>query len=89
MNSEKQHIWIWVKFMDYEFRSRLNGYNKRGYTHMIDNIINPILIYHLFKDNEKAIELCKEGADGIKFINGDHFHIYLFLELEKMIKDLK
>ena len=43
----------------------------------------------LIKKAFKIIELCKEGADGIKFINGDHFHIYLFLELEKMIKDLK
>lgn len=88
MTNKQKHIYVWVKFMDYEFRMCIENYSIKGYTLLINDYINPILFVYLFKNKEKTIELCREGTMLVKDINGNHFHMYLFLELEKMIQKL-
>ena len=86
LTKDQKHIFIWIRYIDFEFRMSIKNLNKIGYEYLINEIVNPIMIDYLFKDNNKAIELCKLGMEKVKFINGNHFHIYLFSELEKMIE---
>ena len=87
LTKEQKHILIWIKYIDFEFMMSAKNFNKNGYEHLINKIVNPIMNYNIFKDNNKVIELCKLGMEKVKSINGNHFHIYLFSELEKMIKE--
>jgi len=92
LTQKEKYIWVWVKFIDFEFREYAKykiEHVKKAYIQLVNEILNPILINHLFNDDDKVAELCEKGAFYIKEINGNHFHIYLFKELSRMIQERK
>jgi hypothetical protein len=87
---EMMDIWVWVKFMDYEFRNYVdNKIQTHQYSTLINDFINPIIIDYLFKDNKKVLEICDDGRHFVKKINGNHFHIFLFIRLQELIKNFE
>lgn len=78
-------IFIWIRHLRFEF---LDYDHWRGYNNVINDIINPIEIGFMHKQYEGLIELCKEGVDTVKLLNGNHYHMNLFIELEKLLREL-
>lgn len=59
-----------------------------GYVKIFNNIITPIELLFSDEKYKEIIALCDEGRDRVKDINGNHFHILLFIDLKEMISEL-
>lgn len=81
---EEKIIFIWIRHLRFELREHKHIH---GYINIIDNIVYPLEV--LFREGGKhklMRELCVSGSYKIKSINGNQFHMNLFLELEELLK---
>lgn len=78
-------IYIWIKHLYFEFKDYSSN---RAYIHMINDTIVPMLILVERRKYQEIMKLCPKAIDDMKFINGNHYHMNLFIELEKLIREL-
>ena len=85
----KQIIWIWIRHLRFELTDYYNSTKSAGYTCLINNSLSSIESCFRNENYDRIIEYCSESMRKIKFINGNHFHIWLFYILEELIKEYK
>lgn len=78
-------MFIWIRHLRFEI---LDHRYWRGYEKLHDSVILPM--ESLFKEEkyEDITILCKAGTRTVKFLNGNQYHMNLFIELEKLLKKL-
>ena len=85
LSKKEKIIFIWIRHLRFEF---IDNNHWNGYIKVINELINPMEI--MFRENkyEDIIELCHIATDTIKSLNGNHFHMNLFIELENLLKEV-
>ena len=80
---EEKIIFVWIKFIYFEF---MEYKHIKGYRYLLEKAVNPMVSETQFRNYKKILELCKDIVSDIKIINGNQFHMNLFIELERMLK---
>ena len=78
-------MFVWIRHLRFEIRLYKHI---RGYIKLHDNIILPMESLFREEKYEEITMLCIEGTRTVKFLNGNHYHMNLFIELEKLLKEL-
>lgn len=82
---EEKIIFIWIKHLYFEFMEHKHC---QGYKFMINKFISPMISLVTHKNYDKIRPLCIEATQDMKILNGNHYHMNLFIELEKMLKKI-
>lgn len=84
---KERHVYVWIDYMYEKFKiySKIN----KNYTLLVNKVILPIKGHFRLLEFKKITNLCLEGVSTVKMLNGNHYHMYLFLELIEMIKEIK
>ncbi|MFW9971726.1 MAG: hypothetical protein ACFFDF_16155, partial [Candidatus Odinarchaeota archaeon] len=85
-SNEQKHIYVWIKAIYYEI---LEHKMIQGYKYIFNKFVIPIETAFRFHEYDKILKICEEATSNIKQINGNHFHLYLFLELKQLIEKNK
>ena len=86
LTRKEKHIFVWIKYIYLEF-NKCSHYT--GYSKFINNYIIPIEIMFREVKYKEIIEICSEATDLLKVLLGHHYHMWLFIELKKMLKEIK
>jgi hypothetical protein len=84
-NPKKQIIWIWIRHLRFELEQHFKSTNSIGYKNLINNSLSKIENWFETKNYKKIVECSGECMKTIKFINGNHFHIWLFYKLQVLV----
>ena len=73
---EEKIIFVWIQHLYFEFMEHKHC---NGYISMINDTIVPMKIMVMHKEYKNIIEMCPKAVDDMKFINGNQYHMNLFI----------
>lgn len=85
MTREEKHIFVWIQYIYLEFGTCAHYH---GYTNFINNYIVPIKIMFRESKYKEIIEKCPEVLEILKDLLGHHYHMWLFIELKKLLQEI-
>jgi len=82
---EEKIIYNWIRLIYLEFKER-NGLV--GYRYMINKYVIFMISFVNNQQYDEIVKMCPDAVFDMKQINGNHYHMNLFIELEKLLKKL-
>lgn len=83
---EKQILYIWIDYIRYSMKEIYQNTKNIVYENILNNIMFPMIQAWKKNDYNKIRYLCREAEDLIKFVSGNHYHIWLFIRLAELIQ---
>ena len=77
-------IFNWIRLIYLEFKERSGLV---GYKHMVNKYVVPMVSFGNNQQYDEIVKRCPDAIDDMKQINGNHYHMNLFIELEKLCNE--
>ena len=73
-------IYNWIRLIYLEFKE----HDTTGYRYMVNKYVVSMVSFSNNQQYNEIVKLCPDAIFDMKQINGNHYHMNLFIELEKL-----
>ncbi len=85
LTEKERHIFVWLEYIYLLF---MECKHYRGYLQFINNYVVEFQTMLKEGKNKEIYDKCSDATDTLKFLLGHHYHMWLFIELKKMLKEI-